>query len=107
MRAASELIARLERATAALARDLEGDPGRALAEREEALRALQAHSGSTFTEEEAARLSELSRQGAVLVERVRERRRCLLDQIQEAAAARRLAAALTPPTGRAIVDIRL
>jgi hypothetical protein len=107
MSAASELIAHLERATAALARDLDDDPRFALSERESALCALRANDSSVLSAEEAARLHEISRQSAVLIERVRERRRCLLDQVQEAAAARRLATALTPPAGRAIVDIRL
>lgn len=107
MSAASELIASLERSTGALARDLDDDPGLALLEREAALCALRAMDGRELSDEESARLRELARQGALLIERVRERRRHLLDQIQEAAAARSLASALTPTAGRAIVDVRL
>lgn len=107
MSAAAELIASLERATAELAHDLDNDPGFALLEREAALCALQAMDARELSEEESARLHAIALQGLELIERVRERRRHLLDQIQEAAAARCLATALAPTAGRAIVDVRL
>lgn len=106
--AAAELIERLEQATAAVERDLDHDPSEALMARDQALHELANLMERTpLSEPELELLRAQSVAGAALLERARARRQQLLRQIQEAAATRCFATALTAPAGRAIVDVQI
>lgn len=106
-RAATELIERLRQATAAVERDLGQDPAGALLLREQTLQDLAELNRTALTESDLELLRAQSVAGAALLERARARRHQLLREIQEAAATRCFAAALTAPAGRAIVDVQL
>lgn len=99
MEQVERVIAKLEEANRAL---VEGHPA-ALALREEAIRRL---AGLAVTEAQLHAIERLAAAGLATVERVRAGRALILKEIQEAAAARHFAAALTGRAGSAVVDVQ-
>jgi regulator of PEP synthase PpsR (kinase-PPPase family) len=92
-------IVKLEEANQAL---VDGRP-EALALREVAIRRL---AGLTVNEAQLQRIERLAAAGLAGLERVRSQRAAILKEIQEAAAARHFAAALTGRAGAPVVDVQ-
>jgi hypothetical protein len=93
------VIEKLEEANQAL---VDGWP-EALALREEAIRGL---AGLAVNEAELDRIERLATAGLAVIERVRSERAAILREVQEEAAARHFAAALTGRAGAPVVDVQ-